>query len=69
MGGGIGQCIQSNESSSINSFSTNLDEVEGGGAGGDAPGGEGSDVGWLDAAGGEEAGEGGARRRESHRRR
>ena len=46
-----------------------LDEVDGGAAGEDAPGGEGGDVRGLDAAGGEEAGEGGAGRRESHRRR
>ena len=57
------------ESSSINSFNTNLDEVEGGAAGGDAPGGEGGDVGGLDAAGREEAREGGGGDRESHRRR
>lgn len=47
-----------------------LDEVDGGGAGEDAPGGGGGDVGGLGAAPWrDEAEEAGARRRESHRRR
>jgi hypothetical protein len=47
-----------------------LDEVEAGGAGEDSPGGSGHDVSGLGtAAGGYEAEEAGARRRECHRRR